>query len=641
MKFEHYGIGIAKGMSVTLKNLLRRPVTTPYPEERLTVSRRLRGNELIWSKENCTGCATCVINCPHGVIDIAWQAGVRKAAEPSPCTQACPAGIDIPRYIRFIAQGKSAEAVATIREKAPFPAILGWVCLHFCEDKCYRGERLDEAIAIRALKRFAAEHDTGLWKEKSKVAPATGKRVAIVGSGPGGLTAAYYLAKLGHSVTVFEALPEPGGMMRVGIPEYRLPRHIIKNEIDEIKAVGVEIRLNTKVESLEELLKQGYDAILLAVGAHRGVKIPLPGADLEGVIINTDFLRDVSLGRKVDIGKRVVVLGGGNVAFDCARTSVRLGATDVHLACLEATGCMLANLDEIEEGEREGITIHTSQTFTRIVGDDGHVAGMECLDVKSFRFDSEGKLQVETVEGSEHVLPADTVIFAIGQTPDLGLVEGVDDIKTARRRVVVDPDSLATGKEGVFAAADAVTGTKSIIEAIADGRKSAISIDKYLGGEGQIEEMLAPPEETPPPRGKAEETWRAKMPMLALEERFGGFAEVEGGLSQEAAVEEASRCRRCDLCFDVEKFEVDAGSCISCGLCVEACPYEALFFNYAYERSKYRRGELVMSKEDLLLTDKKQRSGYAHPELEADLPRQTLLLDRAKYSGKVNKKDGA
>jgi len=629
LKFEHYGIGVAKGMALTFKHLFRKPITTQYPEERLTVSRRTRGNELVWDKEQCTGCATCAKSCPQGSIYIVTAKNGDNGLVTAPCSQACPAGINIPRYIRFIANGNPAAAVAVIREKIPFPSVCGHVCLHHCEAKCQRAQ-LDEAIGIRVLKRFATEHDTGLWKVNSRVAPTTDKRIAIVGSGPAGLTAAYYLTKLGHSVTVFEALPEPGGMMRVGIPDYRLPKDILKAEIEEIKSIGVEIKTNTKVESLEKLLEHGYDAILLAVGAHRGIKLPLPGADLEGVLVNATFLRDVSLGKKVEVGKRVVVLGGGNVAFDCARTSLRLGATDVHIACLEPGDKMLATPDEIEESQHEGITIHPSHTFIRIEGDGGHVTGVNCLDVRSFEFDSEGRLQLETIKGSEHILPADTVIFAIGQVPELELIEGVSDIKTIRRRIEVDSTSLATGKEGVFAAADVVTGTTSIVEAIAAGRQGAISIDKYLGGMGIIDETLAPPDEKATPLTKAEKGWRPQIPALSVKQRIKSFTEVELELSKEVAIKESQRCLMCDLGYVVDNFEVDIGRCMFCGLCVEACPRNALFMGYSYEQARYRRQELVLAKEGLLLSDERQPSGYGRPKIEAGLPRQTLLLDRDK-----------
>jgi len=503
-----------------------------------------------FKESECAFCGACAEVCPTGAITDRGIEPEEREAKLVPCISACPAGIDVPRYIRLTKEGKFAEAVAVIREKVPFPAVLGYVCLHFCEDKC-RHRELNEPVAIRALKRFAAEHDTGLWKQRARFAPATGKRVAIVGSGPAGLTAAYYLAKLGHSVTVFESLPVAGGMLRVGIPEYRLPSEVLDAEIEEIKSAGVEIKTNTKVESLGKLLEQGYDAILLAVGAHRGTKLPLPGADLEGVLVNTSLLRDVRLGKEVKIGKRVVVLGGGNVAFDCARTSRRLGATEVHLACLEPKDGMLSTPDEIKEGEAEGIIIHPSQTFTRIVDDDGHVGGVECLDVRSFEFDKEGRLRVNSIAGSEHILPADTVIFAVGQVPELELVEGVSDIKTVRRRTLeVDSTTLATGKESVFAAGDAVTGTTSVIEAIDAARKVASSIDMYLGGSGGIDETLVDPEKASPYLGREEgfaDRPRQLMPDLPVKQRISNFAKIELGFDEAESTYEAKRCLQCDL----------------------------------------------------------------------------------------------
>lgn len=630
MRFERYGIGIAKGMALTFKHLFRRPITTQYPEERLTVSRRIRGNELAWDKEKCTGCFTCVRSCPHGCIDVVTMETGRVGVVAAPCREACPAGVDAARYVRLIAQGKFAEALAVVREKNPFPSVCGYICAHPCEAKCNRG-KIDEPIAIRMLKRFAWEHDTRLWEPRSKIAPPTGKRVAIVGSGPAGLTAGYYLAKLGHKVTVFESLPVAGGMLRVGIPAYRLPTEILDAEIEEIKRVGVEIRTNSKVESLDKLLEQGYDAVFVAVGAHRGIKLPLPGADLDGVLVCTSFLRDVRLGKKVKVGKRVVVLGGGNVAFDCARTSLRLGATEVHIVCLECRTGMLADPEEIEAGEAEGVTIHPSHTFRRIVGDNGRVSGVECLDIRSFEFDKDGKLCVDCIPGSEHIKPADTVIFAIGQVPEIELVEGVSEIKTVKRRTLaVDSDTLATGKKGVFAGGDVVTGTDTVVAAIAAGRKAAISIDKYLGGSGDIDEVLAPEEEIAPRVGGPREGWRPEIPTIPPEQRLSTFDGVELSWSEQAAIEEATRCLRCDLAYEPEKYEVDTRKCIFCGLCVESCPFDALFMGYDYEQAKYRVEDLILGKDDLLIPDKRKPSGYARPEVEATLPRQTLLLDRDK-----------
>jgi formate dehydrogenase beta subunit len=492
----------------------------------------------------CRFCTACVEVCPTGaLVD-------KKPFDEVPCTKACPAGIDIPRYIKLIKEGKYPQAVAVIREKVPFPAVLGYICLHFCEEECRRGD-VNEAIAIRSLKRFAAENDDGLWKQKAKKAKATGKRVAVIGSGPAGLTAAYYLAKLGHKAVVFEALPVIGGMMRVGIPRHRLPSEVLDREIDEIKGADIEIKTDTRIELVDKLIEEGYEVVLVAVGAHRGLKLPLPGAELDGILLNTEFLRDVSLGKEVKVGERVVVLGGGNVAFDCARTALRLGAKDVHIACPEAADSMLATPDECAWGGEEGITVHNSQTFTRIVGDNGHVGGVECLDVKSFSFDKEGKLNVETIEGSEHVLPADTIIFAIGQVPELELVEGVSGIKTGKKRTLeVNPETMATGRAGVFAAGDAVTGTTSVVEAIAAGRKAAISIDKYLGGKGDIEETLVEAKAPNPYLGREEgfaDKPRVAVPCMAAPERLGSFDTVELGFDKQMATDEAGRCLRCDL----------------------------------------------------------------------------------------------
>jgi len=298
------------------------------------------------------------------------RAAVCQGLVTAPCSHICPASVDVPRYIRFIAAGKPDEALAVIREKIPFPAVCGLVCFHPCEAKCRRGQ-LDEAIAIRMLKRYAAERDTGVWKQNIKLKLATGKRVAIIGSGPAGLTAAYYLAKLGHSVTVFEALPEPGGMMRVAIPDYRLPKDILKAEIKEIEEIGVDIKTNTKIDSIDSLLGNGYDAIFVATGAHRGINIGVEGGDSPNVIECIDFLRDVSLGKEVKIGikigNKVAVIGGGNVAIDGARTALRLGAEEVTIIYRRTRAEMPASPEEVEEALAEGIQIYYLAAPTKII----------------------------------------------------------------------------------------------------------------------------------------------------------------------------------------------------------------------------------------------------------------------------------
>lgn len=501
-------------------------------------------------ESGCKFCGACVEVCPTGALMDKDVSLADREAMLVPCRNTCPAGVDVPRYVRLVAQGKFAEAAAVIREKVPFPGVLGHICLHFCEAKCRRGQ-ISEPIAIRAVKRFGSEHDTGLWKRRTKVAPATGKRIAIVGSGPAGLTAAYYLAKLGHGVTIFEESPVPAGMMRLGIPGHRLPSEVVDREVKEITSIGVELKTNTKVGSLNDLLNQGYDAVLLAVGTHRGQKLPIPGAELDGVLVSIPFLRNVNLGKEMKIGKRVVVLGGGNVAFDCARTALRLGATRVDMACLEPQDKMLATPDELSRGKEEGIVVHNSQTFVRIAADDGRVTGVECLDVKSFEFDKEGRLHVESIAGSEHIIPADTVIFATGQSPELELVEGVNGVNITRRKTLeVDPNTLATGKAGIFAAGDMVTGTTSVIEAIAAGRRAATSIDRYLGGTGQIDEALVETDETSPYLGREEgfaDRARVPMPCLPAEQSLSSLDEVELGFDETQAISEAKRCLQCDL----------------------------------------------------------------------------------------------
>ena len=442
--------------------------------------------------------------------------------------------------------------MAVVREKVPFPATLGRVCFHPCEDKCRRNE-LDESIAIKSLKRFAAEHENGLWKLNSKQAPATGKRVAIVGAGPAGLTAAYYLAKLGHSVTVFDALPHPGGMMRVGIPEYRLPRHILDAEINTISEVGVDIKTNTKVESLDELFEQGYNAIFLALGAHRGTKLGAEGEDLPGVIDALTFLRDVSLGKEVKIGNRIAVIGGGNSAMDAARSALRLGAEKVTILYRRTRAEMPASPEEVQEGIHEGAEIIFLITPVRISQENGALR-VECIRMRLGEPDASGRRRPEPIPGSEVTLEFDAMIAALGQMPEVpaqfGLRLGRGD------RIQADGKTLATSREGVFAGGDAVTGPASVIEAIAAGRKAAISIDKYLGGEGAIEEVLVQAEKPSPCLGRDEgfaDKARVQMSSLASGQRLGGFAEVELGFDEEMAIAEAKRCLQCDLRLQISK----------------------------------------------------------------------------------------
>lgn len=506
-------------------------------------------HEKLLTDEGCRFCTACAEVCPTGSIRDKLQlltTNMKKEDALVPCRYTCPVHTDIPRYIRFAKEGNYDAAAAVVREKAPFPHCLGMICTQACAKECKRGE-VSEAMDIRAIKRYAAEHDTGsYWKGKGKQLPDTGKKVCVVGGGPAGMTAAYYLRKQGHAVTIKEELPTVGGMMAYGIPAYRLPRNIIAEEAKVIEDQGVVMETGVRVERPAELLKE-YDAVLMAVGNHKGVRLPMEGNDLLGVHVNIDFLRKASLGEDTGIGKHVIVLGGGNVAFDCARTAKRLGAEEIHLACLEARDVMTADEEEIEQAQEEGIFVHPAQTFERITGTD-HVTGVDFMNVESFTFDENRRAIVKKEEGSEHHIDCDTVIFATGQwadlTEDCGLKLG------KANSIVVDPQTLAASVEGIFAAGDVTYGTKSVVQAIASGRDAAVQIDLYLGGDGDISEKLAPEQEKNPVLGKEEgfgSLTAKKTQVLSAEKREGNFDLYDFGICDSEICGETSRCLQCDL----------------------------------------------------------------------------------------------
>nr|WP_276929437.1 FAD-dependent oxidoreductase [Herbinix luporum] len=541
------------GRCVRACNELRGVKVLQYQKNDIEVYVGTLHNQLL-KDADCRFCLACAEVCPTGTIRDKLQLhqinGTREDAA-VPCRGTCPAHTDIPRYIRLAGEGRYDEAAAVIREKLPFPKALGYICSHVCESKCKRKE-INSALSIRAIKRFVAERDTGsFWKGKGKQLPDTGKKVCIVGGGPAGLTAAYYLRKQGHNVTIKEALPSVGGMMAYGIPAYRLPREIVEEEVAVIKASGIRIETNTKVENPLELKKE-YDAILMAIGTHAGVRLPMEGNDLKGVLLNVDFLRDVSLGKEIELGEKVVVLGGGNVAFDCARTAKRLGAKEVHLACLEAAEAMPADDEEIKEAGEEGIFIHPALSFERITGTDC-VTGVEFMNVKSFSFDENGRAIIEKEEGSKQLIEANTVIFAVGQRPAItdkaGLALGRGNC------IIVEENSTKTQVEGIFAAGDAIYGTKSVVMAVASGREAASEIDKYLGGDGDITEVLAPIEEPNPYIGQHigfgyEE--RVKADCLSPEGRKENFHLVDLGIDKDKVCKEANRCLQCDLRLTID-----------------------------------------------------------------------------------------
>ena len=542
------------GRCVRACNELRGVKVLQYQKKEMETYVGTLHNKLL-KDADCRFCGACAEVCPTGTIrDKLMNTGLKKEDEIVPCRHACPAHTDIPRYIRFVKEGNYDAAAAVIREKVPFPRALGYICTHVCELSCKRKE-VSEAMAIRDIKRYAADHDTGAyWRGKGKQLPDTGKKVCVVGGGPAGLTAAYYLRKQGHDVTLKEALPTVGGMMAYGIPSYRLPREIIADEAKVIEDTGVKIEVNTKVEKPVDLLNE-YDAVLMTIGGHKGVRLPMTGCDLDGVLLNADFLRNASMGKETGMGKRIIVLGGGNVAFDCARTAKRLGAEEIHLACLEARDVMTADEEEITQAQEEGIFVHPAQTFEAITGTD-HVTGVDFMNVKSFTFDENRRAIIEKEEGSEHHIEGDTVIFATGQRPDITPEAGLE-LGRGNSIVVKDMErDKTTSVEGIFAAGDAIYGTKSVIMAIESGREAAVQIDKYLGGDGDISEQLAPEQNADPYIGCVEGFGyqeRKNTQVDSVESRSDNFHLFDHGICDGDICAETSRCLQCDLRLKISK----------------------------------------------------------------------------------------
>ncbi len=497
---------------------------------------------------NCRFCGACVEVCPTGALQD--KKGLFKEGKREdvliPCKHECPAGINVPKYVRFIKEGNYEEAAAVIREKAPFPKSLGLVCMRFCEAACRRKE-INGAVSIRDLKRFAAEKDTYKWKEKSFKKERTNKKVAVIGAGPAGLTAAYYLAKSGHAADVYEKLPVAGGMLSAGIPDYRLPKEVVESEIDIIREAGVNIFTNSRIDSLKALQENGYDAILIAIGTDKGVRIPIPGSDLKDVHVNIDFLRKDLLDLDIELKDSVVVLGGGNVAFDCARTAKRLGCREVSVVCLESSDNMTASDEEVVEAREEGINIYNSRTFVKIEEKNGKAAGIACREVESFSFDEDKKLILNIKEGSDHVISGETIIFATGQRPDL---EAFTDVALTSRGLIAIDGNCKTNIDGVFAVGDAVTGTASVIQAIAAARTAASNIDIYLGGDGNMKETLSEDQQLNSCIGM-EEGFALKecnqYQCIPVEDRIDNFNLITVGLDEQSARCEALRCLQCDL----------------------------------------------------------------------------------------------
>jgi NADH-quinone oxidoreductase subunit F len=479
---------------------------------------------------------------------------VCKSIISSACQHTCPLGQDVSCYIGLIAQEKFDEAIKIVHKENPFPAICGRVCHHPCELKCRAGE-VNEPIAIRSLKRFLADYEQGQGiKIEEKPKKKRAEKVAIIGSGPGGLTCAYYLALEGYQVTVFEALSVIGGMLRVGIPEYRLPKKILDYEIQRIKNLGVEIRTNTTIGKdiqLSELKNQGYKAIFIATGAHKGLKMGIPGEDTIGVIDAVDFLRQVNLGQRIEIGEKVMVIGGGNAAVDAARVAKRLGK-EVRILYRRTRQEMPAAKEEVEATIQEGIPIDFLAAPVKINIANGKLKDIECIKMKLGDVDESGRRKPVPIEGSEFKIEIDTLIPAIGQQPDISFLNG-NRIKVSRWNTIeVDAETFSTTEEGIFAGGDVVTGPKTVTEAMAAGKVAAKMMHKYLQGEEvkREYEVTRPAIHVEPVKLTVEELEKIEkkpsMPSLPVNERIDNFNEVELGYTREMAIQEAKRCLRCD-----------------------------------------------------------------------------------------------
>lgn len=475
----------------------------------------------------------------------------------SPCENACPAGVNISKYILAIGAGQFAEAGRIIREELPFPAICGRVCHHPCESVCNRG-KIDDPLAIRALKKFVADWELRNLKEEKKVLPVGERaaKVAIIGAGPAGLTAAYFLRKLCYRVTVYEKNTTPGGIITQAIPDFILPKKVAQDELQKLLETGVEIQTGVKVGKnigLADFRRKGFGAVLIATGAHKPRSLKIPGVDLAGVQTALDFLKEVKE-LPVRLRGSVVVIGGGNVALDAARSAIRLGAEKVDLACIESRKAMPAFDWEIESAEQEGVKIHNLVVPEAIMPVDSAAKQVIFKRIKSFDVTEDGKITWDVLDSpaARLVLSAQTILIAVGQDPDLGVLGGMN-VKTTEGRIQVDPSMHTTSETAVFAAGDVVTGRGTVVEAIAAGKRAAFSIHRYLSGQNILQKMkngqgqvFLVDKKAIPEFLSRKRRW--EVPEIPKRNRVRYFGEVELGYSLQEAVEEARRCLNCGMC---------------------------------------------------------------------------------------------
>ncbi|MDP2920411.1 MAG: FAD-dependent oxidoreductase [Dehalococcoidia bacterium] len=596
---------------------------------------------------DCTACGECARVCPVS-LPSEWQLGLaqRKAAYrpfpqavPNvytidkrglpPCRVTCPAGVNAQGYVALISQGRFKEALEVLRRTMPFAGVCGRVCTHPCEAECERG-KVDEPVSIRFLKRFMADYEMKNGRPKAQPFPITQtQKVAVVGSGPAGIACAYDLVRLGYPVTVFEASPETGGLLRYGIPEYRLPKKIVDDEIDYVKELGVEIKVNTPVTKLEDLFNQGYKAVFLATGAGTGTKMNIPGEDSDDVLDALTFLKRANGGEKVSIGQRVAVIGGGNSAMDAARVALRLGAKEVSIVYRRSRAEMPAAAEEIEETEHEGIKFNLLTNPVKILTENGKVTGIQNIKMQLGEPDASGRRRPIPIEGSEYVMGVDTVIMATGQAVDKSKLP--EKLGYARSGTVqVDSVTLQTNIEGVFAGGDAVSGPADVISVVAAGKEAAISIDRYLNG-------VDLKEGRPEPRNRVQfinkegvqKQARAKMPALSTAERQG-FIEVETGFDEKAAIAEAQRCLNCGVCSE-------------CLACVAVCERKVIHHEMQDEDMVVDAGAIIVTTGyDLLDPTPMTQYGYGRfPDVYTGLEFERMVSSTGPTEGHIQLKDGS
>jgi formate dehydrogenase beta subunit len=499
----------------------------------------------------CRFCGACVEVCPTGALrDKEGAAAVRRDS-PLPCVGNCPAGIDIPGYVRAIAAGRHQEALDIIRSRVPFPGILGYVCFHPCEEVCRRSE-IDQPVAICDLKRYVADAVDNADSRAISRKPDTGKRVAIIGSGPAGLTAAYYLGSLGNQVSLFDREQKPGGMLRYGIPDYRLPPEILNRELEALGTLGISFHMDYQFDSediIGEFKSQGFDAILVTIGASLSKVLPIENSDADGVLMGLEFLKSAKLSQELPLGDKVVVIGGGNVAIDAAMTATRLGARSVQLFCLESRDEMPAHSWEIAQAEEEGVEIHPSWGPKEFRTSDGRIAGVEfkrCTKV----FDEQGRFDPQYDESEIKRISAQSVIVTIGQQVDLEPLSHVENLRKGGGNTLTVDEDFSFGLEGVFAAGDMIRGPSSVVEAVADGRCVADVIDRYMGGNGLADLDQPSSEIDLSADGASRDQFlqsRQQCRSADPEERKSSFGVIQQTLSEQEAIIEAQRCLQCHL----------------------------------------------------------------------------------------------